>query len=102
MAGFMSEARQEGNPFLFLLATIAAIGGFLFGYDTGVISGALLFIKGDLHASTFEQEAIVGALLIGAMIGAIVSGWLSNRIGRRPTKIISGTIYTVAALACAF
>jgi sugar porter (SP) family MFS transporter len=102
MANLITEARREGNPFLFVLATVAAIGGFLFGYDTGVISGALLFIKGDLHASSFDQEAIVGALLLGAVVGAIVSGWLANKIGRRPTKIISGCIYALAALGCAF
>jgi sugar porter (SP) family MFS transporter len=102
MANLVTEARREGNPFLFVLATIAAIGGFLFGYDTGVISGALLFIKGDLHASSLDQEAIVGALLVGAVVGAIVSGWLANKIGRRPTKIISGCIYAIAALGCAF
>ena len=72
MANLVTEARREGSPFLFVLATVAAIGGFLFGYDTGVISGALLFIKGDLHASSFDQEAIVGALLLGAVVGAIV------------------------------
>jgi sugar porter (SP) family MFS transporter len=102
MSGFISEARREGNPFLFVLATIAAIGGFLFGYDTGVISGALLFIKQDLHANSFQQEEIVGALLVGAVCGAIVSGWAANAIGRRPTKIASGTLYALAALACAF
>src|SRR5512142_3479872 len=61
----------------------------LFGYDTGVISGALLLIKGDLGASTFEQSAIVGSLLLGAMAGALLSGYLAGAIGRRPTKIIS-------------
>ena len=46
MAGFfVTDARREGKPFLFVVALIAALGGFLFGYDTGVISGALLFIK---------------------------------------------------------
>src|SRR5690348_4398975 len=102
MAGFISEARQESNPFLFLLATVAALGGFLFGYDTGVISGALLYISGDLHASTFEQEAIVGALLIGAAVGAVIAGYLADAISRRWTKVVSGTVYTLAALACAF
>jgi sugar porter (SP) family MFS transporter len=102
MAGFFFiDARREGRPFLFAVALIAALGGFLFGYDTGVISGALLYIKGDLHASSFQQEAIVGALLIGAAVGAVGAGYLADAISRRWTKVISGTIYTLAALACA-
>jgi sugar porter (SP) family MFS transporter len=99
---FVTDARREGKPFLFAVAVIAALGGFLFGYDTGVISGALLYIKGDLGASSFEQEAIVGALLIGAAVGALISGYLADAISRRWTKVLSGTIYTLAALACAF
>jgi SP family galactose:H+ symporter-like MFS transporter len=51
MSGFIHEARSEAKPFLFVLALVAALGGFLFGYDTGVISGALLFIKPAFHAS---------------------------------------------------
>ena len=103
MAGFfVTDARREGKPFLFVVALIAALGGFLFGYDTGVISGALLFIKGDLHATQFEQQAIVGALLLGAVLGAICSGYLADAISRRWTKVISGAIYALAALGCAF
>ena len=79
MTGFVTEARRSGNPFLFRLAAIAALGGLLFGYDTGVISGALLFIGPDLHASSFEQQAVVGALLLGAVAGAV------SRAGR-PTR----------------
>ena len=103
MSGFfVTDARREGKPFLFVVALIAALGGFLFGYDTGVISGALLFIKGDLHASQFEQQAIVGALLLGAVLGAICSGYLADAVSRRWTKVISGAIYALAALGCAF
>jgi sugar porter (SP) family MFS transporter len=80
------------------LAAIAAIGGFLFGYDTGVISGALLFIKTDLNASTFDQSAIIGSLLLGAVLGAMISGYLAGAIGRRRTKIISGCVFAVAAI----
>jgi sugar porter (SP) family MFS transporter len=98
MSSFVQDVRKEANGFVLSLAAIAAIGGFLFGYDTGVISGALLLIKGDLGASTFEQSAIVGSLLLGAMAGAILSGYLAGAIGRRPTKIISGCIFTVAAI----
>jgi MFS family permease len=99
---FVTDARREGKPFLFVVALIAALGGFLFGYDTGVISGALLYLKGDLHASTFQQEAIVGVLLIGAAVGAIIARYLADAISRRWTKVLSGSVYTLAALACAF
>jgi sugar porter (SP) family MFS transporter len=101
MGGFVSEARRSGNPFLFRLAAIAALGGLLFGYDTGVISGALLFIGPDLHASSFEQQAVVGSLLLGAVLGAIIAGWASEALGRRRSTLIAGCIYTVGALLCA-
>jgi sugar porter (SP) family MFS transporter len=90
------------NAVVTRVAAIAAIGGFLFGYDTGVISGALLYIKRDFHAGPVAQEAIVSVLLIGAAAGALLSGWLADRIGRKYTKIISGTVYAVGALGCAF
>jgi sugar porter (SP) family MFS transporter len=95
---FVQDVRKEANGFVVALASIAAIGGFLFGYDTGVISGALLLIKGDLHATTFEQSAIVGSLLLGAVFGAILSGYLAGAIGRRRTKIISGCIFAIGAI----
>jgi MFS family permease len=85
---FITEARRAGKPFLFAVAVIAALGGFLFGYDTGVISGALLSIAPDLHASSFDQEAIVGALLLGAVAGAVISGYPADAIGRKWTKVV--------------
>ena len=99
---FIGGMREAGNGLLVRISVIAAIGGLLFGYDTGVISGALLFIKDDLHAGQFEQQAIVSVLLIGAMVGALASGYLADRISRRWTKVLSGTIYVVGALGCAF
>ncbi|HET8663190.1 MAG TPA: sugar porter family MFS transporter [Nocardioides sp.] len=99
---FVHEMRASGNGLLVRISAVAAIGGLLFGYDTGVISGALLFIKSDLHADTFQQQAIVAAVLLGAMCGALLSGYLADRIGRKWTKVISGCIYVVGALGCAF
>ncbi len=101
MSGFVREMRASGNGLLVRISVIAAIGGLLFGYDTGVISGALLYIKKDLHAGTFEQQAIVAVLLLGAMVGALVSGYLADRISRKWTKVISGSLYVVGAIGCA-
>jgi sugar porter (SP) family MFS transporter len=98
VSSFVKDLHQETNAFVVALAAIAAIGGFLFGYDTGVISGALLFIKTDLDASTFDQSAIIGSLLLGAMLGAVISGYLAGKIGRRPTKIVAGCVFAVEAI----
>ncbi len=102
MTNFVGEIRSTGNALLVRISVIAAVGGLLFGYDTGVISGALLYIRKDLDANEFEQQAIVAVLLLGAMVGAVVSGYLADRISRKWTKVLSGTIYVVAALGCAF
>jgi sugar porter (SP) family MFS transporter len=99
---FLKEAFSGRNRFVLRLAIIAALGGFLFGYDTGVISGALLFIGKDLHASKFDEQAFVGALLIGAVLGAILSGFSAEGISRRRTQIVAGAIYVLGALGSAF
>ncbi len=98
---FLREAFSGRNRFVLRLAIIAALGGFLFGYDTGVISGALLFITKDLGASKFDQQAFVGALLIGAVVGAVISGFSADALSRRRTKIVSGCVYVLGALGSA-
>ena len=78
-----------------------ALGGLLFGYDTGVISGAILFIKEDFGLSAFMQGAVVAALLLGAMIGAGLAGPTSDRLGRRRLIMIAAVTFTVGALGAA-
>jgi sugar porter (SP) family MFS transporter len=75
----------------------------LFGYDTGVISGALLFIRQDFAPlSPFLEGIIVSFLLVGAVVGALSGGPLSDRFGRRPTTLLAAIIFGVGALAVAF
>ena len=59
----------------YLIAAVAAPGGLLFAYDTGVISGALLFIRKGLDLSATMQGIVVGIVLVGAMIGPAGAGW---------------------------
>src|SRR4030081_880688 len=94
----MRALRPTGRTIYFF----GALGGLLFGYDTGVISGALLFIPNDFKLSPFLQGAIVAGLLLGAMIGAAFAGRLSDRLGRRHLIIAAAVVFTVGALLAAF
>lgn len=76
---------------------VAAIGGFLFGYDTGVISGALPFITTDFHLRAFSSGLVVSAILFGAMAGALGSGRVADRLGRRTVIVAAAAIFTVGA-----
>jgi sugar porter (SP) family MFS transporter len=78
-----------------------ALGGLLFGYDTGVISGAILYIKEEFKVSPFVEGAIVAGLLLGAMIGAALAGRLSDRFGRRRVIICAAIVFTLGALGAA-
>jgi sugar porter (SP) family MFS transporter len=84
-------------------AAIMALGGLLFGYDTGVVSGALLFVKNDFGGlSSFQQELVTSLLLVGAVIGALTAGRLADRIGRRITVQVTALVFIVGVLLAAF
>jgi len=99
MPSYLREASR--NPFVLKISLLAALGGLLFGYDTGVISGALLYIKEDLHAGDLAQSWIVAGLLVGAVFGALAGGRLADLISRRWTLLAAGIVYVAAALAAA-
>ena len=73
--------------FLFLVTITASLGGLLSGYDTGVISGALLFINESWDLTDYIQGILVSSVLIGAVIGAATNGILADIFGRK--KIIN-------------
>ncbi|GAC1451841.1 MAG: sugar porter family MFS transporter [Ktedonobacterales bacterium] len=87
--------------YTYLIASVAALGGLLFGYDTGVISGAELFLKKDFHLTAGSEELAVSAVLIGAVIGAAIGGPLVNWLGRKIALIIMAVIFGVCAIPTA-
>ncbi|HTU69461.1 MAG TPA: sugar porter family MFS transporter [Candidatus Baltobacteraceae bacterium] len=89
------------RPFVLLVASVAALGGLLFGYDTGVISGAILFITHQFGLSVRLQEFTISVVLIGCIIGSAVAGSIADRAGRRRTLLISGIIFGIGALGSA-
>jgi MFS transporter, SP family, galactose:H+ symporter len=96
------ENASRGRALLYLTVGIAALGGLLFGYDTGVISGALLYLNESFHLTSLTKEVAVSSVLVGAILGAIIASWLSNAVGRRLTLLITAFIFTIGALLTAF
>jgi sugar porter (SP) family MFS transporter len=90
---------RDSNGFMWLVAATAAIGGFLYGYDTGIISGALLSISGEFALSHTMQEVVAAAILLGATIGGLSAGVFSDRFGRRRTIIAIAAIFVLGAAA---
>jgi len=87
--------------FVAMVATVAAIGGGLFGYDTGIISGAILYIKREFPIDDTTEGLIVSAVTAGALAAAMFAGVLTDRGGRRLTNIAAGLVFATASLLCA-
>jgi MFS transporter, SP family, major inositol transporter len=81
-----------------LITVVATFGGLLFGYDTGVINGALEPMKHDLGLTAFTEGLVTGTLLIGAAIGSAVGGRMNDRLGRKKTLTILALIFFVGTL----
>lgn len=87
--------------YVFFLALVAALGGLLFGYDTAVISGTIDQVTEQFHLDSIMQGWYVGCALIGSIFGVAVAGMLSDRLGRRPTMLLSAVLFTAGSIGCA-
>ncbi|MFQ3246653.1 MAG: SP family xylose:H+ symportor-like MFS transporter [Arenicella sp.] len=79
------------------IAMIAAIGGFLFGFDTGVIGGAQLYFTEHFKLTPGQQGWAVGSALYGCLVGALVAGYLTKAISRKYTLVLSALFFCVSA-----
>ncbi|CAG8551595.1 979_t:CDS:10 [Paraglomus occultum] len=100
----LNELEQSSKVTLFLwwLAIVISLGGFLFGYDTGVISSAMLLIEKDFVMTAFEKGMIVGGTTIGAFFGGLGAGYISDTSGRRFTLALASLIFVLGATILAF
>ncbi len=87
--------------YMLFLSFVAALGGFLFGYDTAVISGTIAMVTDLFALDVVEQGWYVGCALIGSIAGVSVAGILGDRFGRKKTMIISSVLFSVSAIGCA-
>lgn len=89
------------DTYVMIVAGVAALGGLLFGYDTGVMSGALLFVGPEFGMSAHEEGLVTSMLLVGAAVGALAAGRVASVIGRRRTLIAGGLIFVAGSVWCA-
>ena len=87
--------------YLIFLSVVAALGGFLFGYDTAVISGTIAQVSSLFELNALQSGWYVGCALIGSIIGVLFSGVLSDNIGRKRTMIFSAILFSVSSIGCA-
>ena len=98
----MSSPRTgRGRGAVVVASAVAALGGLLFGYDTGVISAALLSIAPAFGLGDGMQQVVVASLLLGAIAGALAGGRVVDAIGRKRTLLLVAVVFTLGALLSA-
>jgi sugar porter (SP) family MFS transporter len=99
LAGTGIELRPAVRPgFLWKVSCIAGLGGILYGYDVGIIAAALIYVRSSFALSTRMEETVVGAVLLGSMLGAVVGGALADRFGRRAILVSGGIVFIVGSI----
>lgn len=102
MADSSCREAKAGAWSLLYIVIVSALGGFLFGFDSGVISGCEKAIQAEFQLSGFWHGFTVSGALIGTIIGAFSVGWPSDRFGRRPTLMLMAVLFLISGVGCAF
>ncbi len=82
--------------YVVFLSVVAALGGFLFGYDTAVISGTIAKVTAQFNLDTMSSGWYVGCALIGSIVGVLFAGILSDKLGRKRTMILSAILFSMS------
>jgi sugar porter (SP) family MFS transporter len=94
------RAYSKVTGVVLMAAIVSAVTALLYGYDTGIISGALLKITKDFKIGSGWEQVVASSILVGAVIGALIGSRLSERVGRHRTTLIVASVYVLGALAC--
>ena len=97
----MTKPQDRNLLYLFFVCLVTALGGFLFGFDTAVISGTVGFVKAQFALDAFEEGWFVAVALLGCIIGVAFSGILADRFGRKATLFLSALLFAASAFWCA-
>ena len=92
---------KQRNLHIFFISFVAALGGFLFGYDLVVISGAVLFLKKQFALTSAGLGFATASAILGCIAGPLVGGWLSDRVGRKKALLIANALFAVSAIGTA-
>ncbi len=95
-----SSSSRGSRFYLAVVSVVAALGGFLFGFDTAVISGCVGFLQDQFSLTEWTKGYVVSSALVGCICGAAVAGWMSDRFGRRRVLMLSALLFFVSALGC--
>lgn len=97
------DLKDPSTPgFIYLLAFFSALGGFLFGYDTGVVSGAMLLLKKEMNLSNLWQEILVSSTVGAAALSSLSGGSLNGLLGRRICILIASSIFSIGGIILGF
>ena len=96
----MKSTNNQNKQFIIIISFIAAIGGFLFGFDTGVISGTLIFLQDNNGWALADSQlgGVTTAVLLGAVLGCLISGKVTDLLGRKKIIIMPSVIFMCGAL----
>src|SRR5258705_5373682 len=95
----MLHARRRSSAYVIALSCVAAIGGFLFGFDSGVINGAVDALAKAFGAQAAATGFAVASVLLGCAVGAFGAGTLADSLGRRPTMLLNAILFFASAVA---
>jgi len=92
---------KQNTGYVIFLSVVAAVGGFLFGYDTAVISGTIDQVRDLYHLDVIQQGWYVGCALVGSIFGVAIAGILSDRLGRKNAMLLSAILFSITGIGCA-